>query len=105
MRVGIPWVFLAAGVGCTSGDLRDGLVIEHVDVVDVEARSLQRDLTVVISGGRITDIGKADSVRSTTGKKLDGTGKFLIPGFWDMHVHLSQTGQSTLAVLLAHGIT
>jgi imidazolonepropionase-like amidohydrolase len=36
---------------------------------------------------------------------VDGTGKYLIPGLWDMHVHLSMAGREALPVLLAHGVT
>jgi imidazolonepropionase-like amidohydrolase len=36
---------------------------------------------------------------------VDGRGKFLVPGFWDMHVHLSWTTASALPVLIANGVT
>ena len=36
---------------------------------------------------------------------VDGRGKYLIPGLWDMHVHLSWTTSSALPLLVANGVT
>lgn len=35
----------------------------------------------------------------------EGAGKFLIPGLWDMHVHLSKAGENTLPLFIANGVT
>ncbi len=61
---------------------------------------------MVIDNGRITGIAKSGAARIPPGSELvDGRGKFLIPGLWDMHVHLSWTTASALPVLIANGIT
>jgi imidazolonepropionase-like amidohydrolase len=45
-------------------------------------------MTVVIAGDRITELGSAKKVRLPRGAQItDATGKFMIPGLWDMHVH------------------
>jgi hypothetical protein len=45
-------------------------------------------MTVVIANGRIANLGGAASVSVPTGARVvDASGKFLIPGLWDMHVH------------------
>lgn len=68
------------------------LVITHVSVIDTEAGRTRSDVTVVISGDRIAAAGPAAKVRVPRGAQtLDCRGKFLIPGLWDMHVHLFAT--------------
>jgi imidazolonepropionase-like amidohydrolase len=86
------------------------LVFIHVTVIDVTGRdthhALKTDHTVLISGNRITTVGK--HVRVPTGAQIiDGTGKFLIPGLWDMHVHaLHKERWGTFSPLfIANGVT
>src|SRR5688500_15944210 len=82
------------------------LAFIHVTVINVEKGDLMQDQTVVVYGNKITAIGKSGSVEVPSGSKLiDASGKFLIPGLWDAHVHLSQSGACTLPVLVANGIT
>ncbi len=69
------------------------LVISNVGVVDVEAGRVLPERTVVIENGRIASVhaglGDGAGRRLPAGADLiDGTGRFLIPGLWDMHVHL-----------------
>jgi len=60
----------------------------HVNIVDVTSGELKRDMTVVITGDRISAIGpSAGTSLPTDAKVIDSTGQFLIPGLWDMHVH------------------
>lgn len=65
-------------------------------------------MTVIVNGGRITTIGRAGSVPVPHDAiVVDGTGKFLIPGLWDMHVHVGsyQDGVKVLPRLVGYGIT
>ena len=49
------------------------------------------DQTVLISGGRITEIAPSESIKIPTGfEQIDGQGRFLIPGLSDMHAHTSR---------------
>src|SRR5215475_11611063 len=62
------------------------------------------DMTVVITGAHITDLGEAGKVSVPQGGKvIDAGGKFLIPGLWDMHVHWY--GRDTLTLFTANGVT
>jgi adenine deaminase len=64
------------------------LVFMHVTVIDATGAPPQPDMTVVISGDRIAEIGLTQHVRvPDEAHVVDATGKFLIPGLWDMHVH------------------
>jgi len=63
-------------------------------------------MTVVISGDRITSLGRSGAVRlPRRARVIDGSGKFLIPGLWDMHVHLSYSTEAAFPELIANGIT
>jgi imidazolonepropionase-like amidohydrolase len=83
--------------------------IEHVTVIDVESGTRLRDHTAVVSGHHIDAVGPAARTRVPAGaRRVDGHGKFLIPGLWDMHTHVcndSATFRTALPLLLANGIT
>jgi imidazolonepropionase-like amidohydrolase len=63
-------------------------------------------MTVVITGRRITAVGHEGTVESPKGAtSIDGRSRFLIPGLWDMHVHLSIITESSLEAFIANGVT
>ena len=81
------------------------IAITHVTVVDVRDGSTRADMTVLILGNRISVVGtRKDTLLPKQVPIVDGQGKFLIPGLWDMHVHTDGDGR-TLRLLLASGIT
>jgi imidazolonepropionase-like amidohydrolase len=66
----------------------DSLVIQRVTIIDATGEPAQPDMTVLIDKDQIAAIGPWAKVKVPTGSKIvDGRGKFLIPGLWDMHVH------------------
>lgn len=79
-----------------------------MSVIDVVTGATRSDNTVIIVGNRIVYAGPATGA-SVPGdaRVLDGRGKFLIPGLWDMHVHAFQWGFSDFAgpLMLANGVT
>lgn len=65
-------------------------------------------MTVIVHGGRITAIARNGRERIATGATIvDGRGKYLIPGMWDMHVHIGgyDEGAKILPRLVGYGIT
>jgi imidazolonepropionase-like amidohydrolase len=95
---------LAAAVGAAPAAAQ--IAITHVTIVDVTGAPSRRDMTVVVSGDRISAVGRSALVRVPPGTRVvDGTGRYLVPGFWDMHVHFMNTGESALPLLVAHGVT
>jgi imidazolonepropionase-like amidohydrolase len=63
--------------------------IIHVNVIPMTSQLLLSDMTVLISGNKITGIGKTGEIKIPAHAMIiDGNGKFLIPGLWDMHVHV-----------------
>ncbi|HKN75793.1 MAG TPA: amidohydrolase family protein [Candidatus Acidoferrum sp.] len=89
------------------------LAITHVTVIDSTGRPPQTEQTVLIEGGRITAVGATATIKvPKAARTIDASGKFLLPGFWDMHVHLAGVNadppwskQVLLPLLLANGIT
>ena len=86
--------------------------IRNVTVVDVTTtsahRALLRNQTIVINDDVITHLGPTASSRIPAGATIiDGTGKYLIPGLWDMHAHVLFNGMRDplLKLLVANGVT
>ena len=78
------------------------LAITHVTAINPSDANPMRDVTVVIRDGRIAAIGDRTPPDAQV---IDGRGKFLIPGLWDMHVHLSYARPSAFPALIANGVT
>jgi imidazolonepropionase-like amidohydrolase len=64
------------------------LLIEDVTLIDGTGSPPQRDAWVLIDGERITAVGRRGSRPPSATRTIDGSGKFLIPGLVDMHIHL-----------------
>lgn len=71
----------------TGAESHDAIVIDHVTVLDGRGGAALADARVVVRGGVIASIGPS-SAGIASGRVLDGRGKFLLPGFIDMHAHL-----------------
>lgn len=75
------------------------IYISHVTVIDTATGKEAPDQTVVISGGKIANIAKSKNLAAPASARIvDGRGKYLIPGLWDMHVHafvFSESGTGT----------
>jgi imidazolonepropionase-like amidohydrolase len=88
---------------------RDVFAFSHVTLIDATGAPARRDMTVVVVGTRIAAIGKSGRVRIPEGARVvDATGKFLIPGLWDMHVHIGDGAfdrDSYLPLFVANGVT
>jgi adenine deaminase len=84
------------------------LFIAHVAVVDVIAGRVQPDMTVEIRGRTIAAMTARGPVRILRGATVvDGRGEYLIPGLWDMHVHMSfppGSAQIFLPLMVANGV-
>jgi hypothetical protein len=64
------------------------VVFENVNVVDVVNGGLIENQSVLVEGGKITAVS-ADPIESSGAMRIDGSGKSLMPGLWDMHGHFS----------------
>lgn len=84
-----------------------------VNVIPMNKERVLRNQTVVVQNGRISEIGEEGNVKiPKDARRIDATGKFLMPGLVDMHLHLAP-GEGTnddlasqqLRLLLANGVT
>jgi imidazolonepropionase-like amidohydrolase len=91
--------------GCRRADRSPaGLAITHVTVIDGSGVAPLADVNVVITGNRIRSIGRDSPPAGAT--VVDGSGKYLIPGLWDTHMHVSLLrGPEILPMFVAWGIT
>ena len=111
MKQLIAAFFLASVFAFTSAHA-DTLAITHVSIVDTTGALTQPDMTVVVHEGRIAELGRSAAVQvPPDAKTVDGSGKYLIPGLWDMHVHtvfgdwLPRDEKVMLPLFVANGVT
>ena len=83
------------------------LVLAGVTVVDTATGALTPGMNVVLANGAIAEINAGSSSSQGAGTVVDARGKFLVPGFLDMHTHLLQDDarEYSAALMLAYGIT
>ena len=87
-------------------------VLHHITIINADSPPM-RDMTILITGGRIAAIERADAITIPAGAQIiDGSGKFVIPGLMDMHNHLLSGSfpprpnlQPNLRLVLAVGVT
>lgn len=81
------------------------LVVTHATLIDGTGAPAKRNASVYVEDGRIVRIDTSGAApKSEPGLDvLDGTGKFLIPGLWDMHAHYEQVEWGP--IYLAAGVT
>lgn len=99
----VPFLILAAQRYPTNP-----ILISNVTVIDGTGRTPSRGMSVVIAGDRIAAIGAVLKVKAPPNAVvMDGSGKYLIPGLWNMHAHLGSyaDGSRELSDYLAEGVT
>jgi len=104
--------FLVAPLRAQKPSPDDLLVLEDVTVVDVRTGTLQPEQTVVLNRNHIASVGPSKSAKyPRNAPSLKCRGLFLIPGLWDMHVHLvfgdwfPGAQDISLPLFVANGVT
>ena len=92
--------------------VNDLLVVDNVTVVDVRTGKLEPDQTVILERHRIFSIRPSKSAKyPPDADRVNGRGGYLIPGLWDMHVHLvfgdwfPDAKDISLPLFIANGVT
>ena len=92
--------------------VNDLLVVDNVTVVDVRTGKLKPDQTVILERHRIFSIRPSKSAKyPPDADRVNGRGGYLIPGLWDMHVHLvfgdwfPDAKDISLPLFIANGVT
>ncbi len=79
------------------------LLLRDITLIDGTGASPREHVSVLVRSGVIEAVG--ESLEVPGARIVEGRGRFLIPGLWDTHVHLSVADEATLGVLVANGIT
>jgi imidazolonepropionase-like amidohydrolase len=104
--VAIALVASGSGVAAVGPGEENGhaFAFEHAAVVTMSSEQVLPDHTVIVSGTRITSVGPSASAQVPAGAiRIDGRGKYLMPGLADMHVHIYDANDFKL--MLASGVT
>ena len=109
LTTALAWVVLS-GAAAACMPARPGqegsLAIRNVTVIPMTGPDAVPSQTVVVRDGRIAQIGDVREVRiPASATVIDGTGKYLIPGLFEMHAHTSKTRASALGLYVVHGVT
>ena len=101
MRIRLCTLLLLAALAAPA--TAEDLVLKNVNVVDVDSGAIIAGRSVVVSDGRIKEIGTQESVRAPAGARvIDGSGRYLMPALWDMHTHPMEP--EALSMLVANGV-
>lgn len=98
---------LGALAGCgRGGPVEADVLIHDVTLIDGSDAGARPGMSVAVRGDRIVAVGPAAEVTVADGvARIDGAGRFLIPGLWDMHVHVAGYRERSFPLFLANGVT
>src|SRR5689334_13913872 len=104
---------IAAAQTARTSSTANVVAFVNVNVIPMDRERVLRNQTVIVRDGRITTVGDARRIKPPKGAQtIDGSGKFLIPGLTDMHVHLfsdddfpDRLAEDELKVMIAYGVT
>src|SRR5687767_900239 len=108
----ILWISIST-VARASTPVSETVAFVNVSVIPMDKERVLPRQTVVVRNGTIVEIGDAKRIKvPANAQRVDGTGKFLIPGLSDMHVHLftddefsDELADDEFKVMIAHGVT
>ncbi|MEZ4797807.1 MAG: amidohydrolase family protein [Flavobacteriaceae bacterium] len=98
---GILLFILCFGCNSQSNKTID-LIISNVNIIDVITGDLIKNQDVIINNSKIISVSDHTENANYYKTKIDGSGKYLIPAFWDMHVHIQDS--SYLEMFMDYGI-
>jgi imidazolonepropionase-like amidohydrolase len=108
----LVFAFLVTPLQAQTASPDDLLVLNNVNVVDVRTGAILPDQTVILEKNKIASVGPSRSAKySRRVATVNCRGMFLIPGLWDMHVHLMfgdwfpRSREINLPLFIANGVT
>ena len=109
VRVVIVLLLMGGAISCTSQSPAD-IVIKNTNIIDVETGDIAEGQTIEIRDGKIVGIYSSGQDIVAT-DAINASGKYVIPGLWDMHVHfrggdsLIAENKDLLDLFIANGVT
>ena len=80
------------------------IIIKNSNVIDIKSGKVLKNQNLLIENGFIKEITSKSISKSSETKTIDATGKYIIPGLWDMHVHLYFDDKDFLRLYMANGV-
>jgi imidazolonepropionase-like amidohydrolase len=105
-------LILFLSIGIEAQERNSTVVFHNVTLIDMTSEQPKPNMTVIVKGNHIAKIGKNLKI-SENAEVIDASGKFLIPGLWDMHVHIfsnvdapgTNNKDKYFPLLIANGVT
>ncbi len=92
LQLGQAKVYFRKQIRALSDTLPSLLAVQHVRLFDAEHAVLLEDMTVTVRNNTVVAVGPSSSTPIPDGYAvIDGTGKTLLPGLWDMHSHYQES--------------
>jgi hypothetical protein len=102
----IFWILLLViSFPSCNGVANHDCLITNVNIVDVKTGKISKNKTIAIDNNRITAIYDKEIISSDSTILINGSGKYLIPGLWDMHAHYKWSHVDMDPLLIANGVT
>lgn len=101
-------VLVACGGDAEVIEITQGTVIRNATVVNTRDGALTNGMNIIIADGKITRVTSIEVLASGTAQQVDAAGKFIVPGFNDMHAHVMDGATQTPTywpLLIANGVT
>lgn len=108
MTIGIAMFPFSLAAQATPAPAPVTIALTHVVVIDVAGGTELRDRTVIVRDRRIVAVDSSPrAVVPSDARVVDGSGRYLIPGLWDMHVHTFYPDDidPNFPVFIANGVT
>ena len=106
----LPALFISV-FGCQRTIYKSDVLIKNVNIVDIQTGTVTEGQSIAIKNDIIIDIFDANSKTYEAVGEIDATGKYAMPGLWDMHVHfrggkdLEEFNRRMLPLYIAKGVT
>ncbi len=106
-------VYLCMNCLCLAQKAKDSsLIINHINIINVVNGKVLTDQSILIEANKIAAIGDFNSFQKKAKSipTIDASDKYMIPGLWDMHVHIEgenlvEDNKALMDVYIAYGIT
>jgi hypothetical protein len=107
MKCNFLSILLLISISACDSPLTGDLLIENVNIIDLESGTITQDRDILIKGNKITGIVQHGTGNMSSVAVINGRNRFLVPGLWDMHVHVMRNKwyESQMPLMRANGIT
>ena len=99
-------VFLSSCATEKNNELKADYIVENVNIITMEKPVAMNNMALAIYKDKIVSIvDQSNAHRIKAANRIDGNGRYLMPGLADMHVHVRWNPQVMFNLFIAHGVT